>query len=42
MPFHSKKSSAVLVENEVTIHTAVERLETDGMGACLAPLVVIT
>jgi hypothetical protein len=42
MPFHSRKSSAILVEKEVTIHTTVEGLKKDGMGACLAPLVVVT
>jgi hypothetical protein len=42
MPFHSKKSSAIFVENKVTIHTTIEGLETDGMGAWPTPLVVVT
>ena len=42
VPFLFKKSSAVFAANEVTIHTTIEGLETDGMGTCLASLVVIS
>ncbi|CAA7049667.1 unnamed protein product [Microthlaspi erraticum] len=41
MPFLPRKFSAVLMENEITTETAIEGLETDGMGTCAATVVLL-
>jgi hypothetical protein len=41
MPFLSRRFSAVLVKNEITNNTTIERLETNGLGASIATLVFL-